>query len=212
LWDTLEFVRAQLAVELNAANANPLVILEEERVVSVSNVDVLPLAAALDFLRIALAPALTSANERLMKLLQRPFSGLTDGLAARSGLHEDGLAELGNAGHALTAEARLLAQPVSFELGSTTQAEGIEDRMTLAPLAARRLAEMVELGERVVTIELVVAAQAVELRDPPAALGAGTQRAFELVRERVPFTSEGAALPPDLELIRDLVRTGLRAG
>jgi histidine ammonia-lyase len=211
LWDTLEFVRAQLAVELNAANANPLVIVEEERIVSVSNVDVLPLAAALDFLRIALAPALTSANERLMKLLQRPFSGLTDGLAARSGLHEDGLAELGNAGHALTAEARLLAQPVSFELGSTTQAEGIEDRMTLAPLAARRLAEMVELGERIVTIELVVAAQAVELRDPPA-LGVGTRRALELIRERVPFTSEGAALPPDLEPIRDLVRSGIIGG
>ena len=211
LWDALEFVRAQLAVELNAANANPLVILEEERVVSVSNVDVLPLAAALDFLRIALAPALTSANERLMKLLQRPFSGLTDGLAARSGLHEDGLAELGNAGHALTAEARLLAQPVSFELASTTQAEGIEDRMTLAPLAARRLAEMVELGERIVTIELVVAAQAVELRDPPA-LGAGTRRALELIREHVPFTAEGAALPPDLEPIRDLVRSGIIGG
>ena len=211
LWDTLEFVRAQLAVELNAASSNPLVIVDEERVVSVSNLDVVPLAAALDFLRIALAPALTSANERLMKLLQRPFSGLTDGLAARAGLHEDGLAELGNAGHALTAEARLLAQPVSFELASTTQAEGIEDRMTLAPLAARRLAEMVELGERIVTIELVVAAQAVELRDPPA-LGVGTRRALELIREHVPFTSEGAALPPDLESIRDLVRSGIIGG
>ena len=210
-WDALDFVRAQLAVELNAANANPLVILEEERVVSVSNLDVVPLAAALDFLRIALAPALTSANERLMKLLQQPFSGLPDGLAARSGLHEDALAELGNAGHALTAEARLLAQPVSFELASTTQAEGIEDRVTFAPLAARRLAEMVELGERIVAIELVVAAQAVELRDPPA-LGAGTRRALQLIRERVPFTSEGASLPADLEPVRDLVRSGLGAG
>jgi histidine ammonia-lyase len=111
----------------------------------------------------------------------------------------------------MTAEARLLAQPVSFELASTTQAEGIEDRMTLAPLAARRLAEMVELGERIVTIELVVAAQAVELRDSPA-LGVGTRRAFELIRERVPFTPEGAALPPDLEPIRDLVRSALTAG
>jgi histidine ammonia-lyase len=211
LWDALEFVRAQLAVELNAANANPLVIVEEERVVSVSNLDVVPLAVALDFLRIALAPALTSANERLMKLLQGPFSGLPDGLAARAGLHEDGLAEFGNAGHALTAEARLLAQPVSFELASSTQAEGIEDRMTLAPLAARRLAEMVELGERIVTIELVVAAQAVELRDPPA-LGVGTRRAFELIRERAPFTAEGTTLPSNLEPIRDLVRSGLTAG
>jgi histidine ammonia-lyase len=211
LWDVLDFVRAQLAVELNAANANPLVIVEDERVVSVSNLDVVPLAAALDFLRIALAPALTSANERLMKLLQSPFSGLPDGLAARSGLHEDALTELGNAGHALTAEARLLAQPVSFELASTTQAEGIEDRVTFAPLAARRLSEMVELGERVVTIELVVAAQAVDLRDPPV-LGTGTRRVLELIRDRVPFTSVGASLPADLEPVRDLVRSGLSAG
>ena len=45
--------------------------------------------------------------------------------------------------------------------------------MTMAPLAARRLAEMVELGERIVAIELAVAAQAVELRRRRA-LGAGT--------------------------------------
>jgi histidine ammonia-lyase len=206
-WDALEFTSRQLAVELNAANSNPLVVLETERLVSVSNVDIVPLAATLDFLRIALAPALTAANERLMKLLQAPFSGLPDGLAARPGLHEDALAELGNAGQALTAEARLLAQPVSFELASSTQAEGIEDRVTLAPLAARRLAEMVELGERLVSIELVVAAQAVDLRKPPV-LGTGTARAYELVRERVPFTGEGDALPPDLEPVRELIRSG----
>jgi histidine ammonia-lyase len=206
--DALRFVERQLAVELNASSSNPLVVASEERVFSVSNLDVAPLAAALDFLRIALAPALTAANERLTKLLQAPFSGLPDGLVAEAGLHEDGLAELGNAGHALTAEARLLAQPVSFELASTTQAEGIEDRMTMAPLAARRLAEMVGLGERIAAIELVVAAQAVDLRDPHG-LGAGTRRAFELVRGVVPFTAAGTTLPPDLEPVRELVRSGL---
>ena len=206
--DALDFTRWQLGVELNAANSNPLVVADEGRIVSVSNLDVAPLAAALDFLRVALAPALTTANERLVKLLQAPLSGLTDGLAAQPGSHEDGLAELGNAGQALTAEARLLAQPVSFELATTTQAEGIEDRMTMAPLAARRLAEMVELGERIVAIELIVAAQAIDLRSP-AALGAGTRRAFEFVRERVPFTGEGEAPPADLEPVRELVRSGL---
>jgi histidine ammonia-lyase len=70
---------------------------------------------------------------------------------------------------------------------------------------------MVQLGERIVTIELVVAAQAVELRDPPA-LGVGTRHALDLIRERVPFTSEGTALPPDLEPVRDLVRSGIIGG
>ena len=59
-----------------------------------------------------------------MKLLQAPLTGLPRASPPRPGLHEAGLAELGNAGQALAAEARLLAQPVSFELGSTTQARG----------------------------------------------------------------------------------------
>jgi histidine ammonia-lyase len=206
LRDALSYVRVQLTIELNSSHSNPLVVADEEKIVSSLNVEIAPLAAALDFLRIALAPALTTANERQMKLLQAPLSGLTDGLAARPG-HEDGLAELGNVGMALTGEARLLAQPVSFELASTTQAEGIEDRMTLAPLAARRVAEMVELGEGIAAIELVVAAQAIDLRQT-VALGAGTRRAHEAVRAIVPFTGSGQALPADLTPVRELVRSG----
>jgi histidine ammonia-lyase len=206
LRDAHAYVRAQITVELNSSHSNPLVVADEDTIVSNSNVEIAPLAAALDFLRIALAPALTTANERQMKLLQAPLSGLTDGLAARPG-HEDGLAELGNVGMAVTGEARLLAQPVSYELASTTQAEGIEDRMTLAPLAARRTAEMVALGEGVVAIELVVSAQAVDLRRPPT-LGAGTRRAHEAVRRVVTFTGAGEALPADLEPVRELVRSG----
>ena len=205
--DALGFAVSQLGIELNASQDNPVVATGEGRIVSVGNFDVLPLAAALDFLRIALAPVLTSAAERLLKLLQAPLTGLPIGLAVRDGLAEDSLSEFGVPAQSLAAEARLLAQPVSFELVSTTHAEGIEDRMTLAPLAARRLAEMVGLGERLVAIELVVAAQAVDLRGPPA-LGAGTRSAYELVRERVPLTDAGEPLPQDLEPVVELIRAG----
>ena len=205
--DALDFARRQLEIELNASQENPLVIPDEDRIVSVANFDILPLAAALDFLRIALAPALTSACERLLKLLQGPLTGLPDGLAPRQGLAENSLGEFGVVAQALTAEARLLAQPVSFEVISSTHAEGIEDRITMAPLAARRLAEMVELGERFAAVGLTVAAQAVELRDPPA-MGAGTKRAFGLVRERIPFMGEGDPLPADLDPLWDLIVSG----
>jgi histidine ammonia-lyase len=205
--DALAYTMSIVAVELNAHQGNPLVIAGEERIVSVGNFDVVPLAAAIDFLRIALAPVLTGAAERALKLLQAPLSGLPDGLGARPGLAEPALSELGAAVQAFVAEARLLAQPVSFELASTSQHEGIEDRTTMAPLAARRLAEMVELGARVAAIELTIAAQAVDLRRPPG-LGAGTRRAYALVRERIPFTDAGEALPPDLEPLVELVRSG----
>lgn len=205
--DAFDFARGQLEIELNASQENPLVLPGEDRIVSVANFDVLPLAAALDFLRIALASALTSACERAEKLLQGPLTGLPDALAPRQGLAENSLGELGIAAQALTAEARLLAHPVSFEVVSTTHAEGIEDRMTMAPLAARRLAEMVELGERLVGIELVIACQAVDLR-APARLGAGTRRAHARVRDLVPFMGEGDMLTPDLEPVREIVRSG----
>ncbi len=205
--DALAFAKAQLVIELNASQENPLVIPGEDRIVSVANFDILPLAAALDFLRAALASALTSACERLIKLLQGPLTGLPDGLAPRQGMAENSLGEFGVAAQALTAEARLLAQPVSFEVVTSTHAEGIEDRITMAPLAARRLAEMAGLGERLAAIGFTVAAQAIDLREPPA-LGAGTKRALDLVRERIPFMDEGDPLPADLEPVRELIVAG----
>ena len=196
-----------MSVELNAHQGNPLVSSEGGRVVPAGNFEAVPLAAALDFSRIALAPALTSGAERALKLLQSSLTGLTEGLAARAELAEPALSEYGAAVQGIVAEARLLAQPVSFELASTTQHEGIEDRTTMAPLAARRLAEMVDLGARVAAIELVVAAQAVDVRGRRQ-LGSGTGRAYGLVRERIPFTDAGEAITPDLEPVVDLVRSG----
>ena len=111
---------------------------------------------------------------------------------------------MGVVGQALVAEARLLAQPVSFEVASTSHAEGIEDRMTMAPLAARRLAELVELGERVVVIELVVAAQAVELRDAGRSARDGTPPSSA----SIPFSGRGDPVPADLEPLCDAVRAG----
>jgi histidine ammonia-lyase len=206
--DALRFADEQLAVELNAHQGNPLVVAgDDERILSGGNFDTLPLAIAIDLVRIALAPVLTAACERTVKLLQRPLSGLPEGLAARPGLAEDGLAEFGIAVQAIAAEARLLASPVSFHQVSTTQAEGIEDRMTMAPLGARRLAEMLELGARVVAIELTVAARAVDLRGG-SPLGDGTTAAHRLVRSVIPEQREGQPVPQDLEPLVELVRGG----
>jgi histidine ammonia-lyase len=208
--DALAFARAQLAIELNAHHENPLVLTGEDRIVSVGCYDVLPLAQVLDLVRIALAPALTAANERALKLLQRPLTGLPGGLAAREGLGAGGLGSVSWSAQALTAEARLLAAPVSFELATTTPEEGIADRITMAPLAARRLAEQLELAYRILAIELLCAAQALDLRRPPR-LGAVSARARALVRELVPFADAATPYPADLEPLVDLVRSGALA-
>ena len=133
------------------------------------------------------------------------MTGLPEGLAERAGLAESALSELGIATQSFAAEARLLAQPVSLELVSTTQAEGIEDRTTMAPLAARRLAEQAGLGSRLVAVELLIAAQACDLRGEPLAPRADEIRA--LVRDVVPFVGEGDGLP-ELEPLVALVASG----
>jgi histidine ammonia-lyase len=211
LREALAHTRATVNTELNASQDNPLVVVDERRLISCANYELLPLALALDFLRLALAPALTSAAERGLKLLQEPLSGLHPGLAGAACLVEDSLSEFGVPLQALAAEARLLSQPVSSEVVSTTHAEGIEDRITLAPLAARRLAQMVELGARIVAIDVVLACQAIDLRGPPR-LGAGTGAAYRRVREVVPFSGPGDPIPQDLEPVVDLVRAGAFAG
>src|SRR6185312_802035 len=212
--DALDYARNILHLELNSSQSNPVVVLPAEnepgRIVSVGNFDTGPLAAALDFLRIALAPVVTSANERAVKLLQAPYSGLPAGLAALSGSPDDALAELATSGQAITVEARTLAHPVSYELASSVKGEGIEDRATMAPLSARRLADMVQLCARVAAIEFVVAAQAIDLRAPGQSLGLGlgTGRAYRMIRELVPFTQADGTLPADLEPLIELVTRG----
>jgi histidine ammonia-lyase len=208
--DALGHADAMLAIELNASQQNPLLVRDERRFVSVANFDVLPLAAALDLARIALAPVLTSACERTLKLLSSQFSGLALGLSTDPASPEDVLSKFGIATAALTAEARLLAQPVSFEVATTTIADGIEDRITMAPLGARRLDEMVGLGRRIAAIELLVAAQAVDLRRPRA-IGRATGELHRVVREAIPFTGAGEEPPQDLEALVELLRSGVVA-
>ena len=205
--DALTYVRGTIETELNSAQGNPVVVLGERRIVSVGNLDVVPVAAALDFARIALASVVTTAAERAVKQLQSPLSGLPAGLAAEPDTGEEALAEFAGAAQAIAAEARTLAHPVSFEVVSSSKAEGIEDRTTMAPLSARRLSEMADLAARVVALELFVAAQAIDLRRP-SRLGEGTGRAFQLVRELAGFTAGGQAPPADLEPLVDAVRAG----
>jgi histidine ammonia-lyase len=78
----------------------------------------------------------------------------------------------------------------------------------MAPLSARRLADMIGLCARVVAIEFVVAAQAIDLR-APGQLGLGTSRAYRMVRELVPFTQADGTLPADLEPLIELVTRGI---
>jgi histidine ammonia-lyase len=208
--DVVGHARSQLAIELNAHQSNPLVLTAADEVVAVANFETLPLALALDYARQGVAAAITSAAERVVKLLQRSHSGLPSGLRHAPSA-EPALDVLAHTAVALAGEARLLAAPVSNELPSSNLEDGIEDRMTFAPLAARRLAEQTALGMRIAALELVCGGEAIEIRrargetvDP---IGAGAQRAHALLRRHLPPVGPLGEIPTELEpLLGDLTR------
>src|SRR6185312_9493594 len=151
--------------------------------------------------------ALTISCERIQKLLSGWHSGLPTGLRERKDRAEDALAMFGHGAAALAAEARLLAQPVSLELPTSSLAESVEDRVTLVPLGARRLDEQAGLALRIAAIELICAAQAVDLRKRVPSLGEHMRTIYAFVRSAIPFVRSGGTPVTDLEdFVADLER------
>ena len=109
--EALAYAQRQLAIELNASQENPLIVPEEQSIISVGNFDPIILAAALDFLRLALAPVVTSACERLIKLMQAPVSGLPEGLSDRPDFATTDFPQFAYVAAALAGEARSLLHP-----------------------------------------------------------------------------------------------------
>jgi histidine ammonia-lyase len=202
----LEYAQRVMAIELNAAQGNPLVSVADGSILSASLYEMVGVSAALDFVRIAFAAMLLAASERAVKLMDTPWSGLPVGLQ-QSGSPDLGLSILAITAESLGAEVTTLAQPVSFIVTSTAGAEGIEDRASHLPLSARRLAELVDAGEDIIAIELLASAQAVDVRGA-FPLGAGTAAAYEAVRKAVPVMSLGDTPPVDVAPVVDLIRSG----
>ena len=205
LYDAMSYARGTMEIELNSAGDNPLVATEDETILSVGNFDVVALAIAFDLLRLGLAHVSHVANERVQKLLWHDFSGLPTGLAAQEG-PTGGLRPLGRSLAAAAAEARFLANPASLDYRGQL-AEGIEDHASMAPLSVRKTFELVALAHRIIALELIVAAQAVDLRDC-APLGRGTQRAYELVRECVPRLVDETAWAADVDRLVTRIADG----
>jgi histidine ammonia-lyase len=198
----------RLSVELASSGDSPLVLVDEERAISNGNHDIAPLAIALDYARLGLAQAITIAGERVQKLLTAHHTGLPTSLREDPALPEDGLGIRGNGAASLAGEARLLAHPVTLEQSTSAIAEGIEDRITMAPTAARRLHEMAGLALLLASVELECAAQAIDLRGHAGGLGAGTTRAYEQVRRTVAFVGAGATPSGDLSALTQWLTIG----
>jgi histidine ammonia-lyase len=206
VYDALSVARGMMEIELNSSGDNPLVLVEEDAIVSVGNFDVTSLAMSFDYVRLGLAHAAQVANERVQKLLWSHFSGLPTGLAQRDG-PTGGLRPLGRTFAALASEARMHANPVSLDYHGQL-AEGIEDHASMAPLAVSTTSTLVSLLHRLVALELIIAAQGVDLRQCAEQLGGGTGRAYALVREFAGTMTDETEWNADVEGLGKLVSGG----
>ncbi|HEV8490272.1 MAG TPA: histidine ammonia-lyase [Candidatus Limnocylindrales bacterium] len=220
----LDHLRAVLDVELNSATDNPLVfpgggVADADtvatgggRVISGGNFHGEPVALALDYAKLAIAE-LGSISERRTALLVDPRlnGGLPPFLAAGSGL-ESGMMIYQYTAAALASENKVLAHPASADTIPTSANQ--EDHVSMGSISARHARRVLEHVEQILAIELVVAAQALDLRMgllDGATPGAGVAEALTRVRARVPHLDEDREPGPDLAAAAEIVRTGALA-
>jgi histidine ammonia-lyase len=197
LHTALGWLEAVIGPELNGAADNPLVVVEDRELISTGNFHVPALALALDTTAIAITQVAAAASERPARLATERLSGLPANLT-RLGPTRSGVAVLQKTAQSLTVEIRHLAAPLAYD--SHIGADGVEDDSTNTVQAALRVRDQLERFRRLVALELVSAAQAVDLASP-GSLGAGTGAAYACVRELVAPLGDDRPLGVDVERV-----------
>jgi histidine ammonia-lyase len=181
-WDAIVHVEGQLEIEINSVNDNPLVFAAGGEVVSAGLFHAQPVALAADYLKIAVAEVASLSERRIDRLLDARVSGLPAVLAGNPGL-ESGYMMAQYTAAALVSENKVLAHPASVD--SIPTGSGLEDHVSMAPIAARHARTVVENAARVVALELLCGCRALEFRRPLTA-GAGSERLYGAVRRIAP--------------------------
>ncbi|MEQ8354511.1 MAG: aromatic amino acid ammonia-lyase [Kiloniellaceae bacterium] len=205
----IRFLEPAVLAEVNGAGDNPLTVIEADtasggRLISTANFHTPALALALETLSQAVAMAASGAVARTAKLLSPGLSGLPLGLSPR-GPGNSALAPFLKIAESLLQELRHLAQPVPGD--QRWAGEGVEDEITAAPQAAKKLIEALWRLRLVLGVELITAAQAAELRGGTVAPAVAA--AFAALREIVPAVDEDRSLGAELERFdKELLESG----
>ena len=200
--DTWEFVKGVTDRELASAIDNPMV-LPDGRIESCGNFHGAPVAMAADYLAIALAEVGAISERRLDRLLDFNRShGLPPFLAADPGV-DSGMMIGQYTAAAMCADNRRLAAPAVVDSYPTSAMQ--EDHVSMGWSAARKLRRVVDNLRRILAIEWVTAARAVELRNPLAPADP-TAAALNLLRIRVPGPGPDRPLAPELAAAERLLR------
>jgi histidine ammonia-lyase len=204
-WDTLAHARRIVEIECNAATDNPLVLGDD--ILSGGNFHAAPLGHVCDYLAIGLTDCASMSERRTDLLARRVNPNLSMFLAGEPGL-ESGFMIAHVTAAALTSANKTLAHPASVDTVPTSA--GQEDHVSMAPWAGDKLLTICDNTARVLAIELLAAAHAIDAVSPLTTTPE-LQAVHTAIRREVPFEPADHRLDRDIERLASAVRAGVFA-
>lgn len=207
--DALSYTKKVIETEMNSSTNNPLIFPESGDFLLGGNFHGQPIALCLDFLAMAVSE-LANIGERRIERLVNPFlSGLPAFLVSEGGLNSGFMIAQYTAA-SLVSENKILSHPACVD--SIPTSANKEDHVSMGTISARKAREVVRNSEYVIAIELLCAAQALDLFTNMKP-GEGTLAAYRVIREAVPHLDKDRVISKDIESVVNLLReeTILRA-
>lgn len=202
--DAIEYVCSRIEIELNSVNDNPVIFPEDGDYISGGNFHGQPLALPMDFMAIALAELANISERRIDRMLNGSSEKLPKFLANKGGLNS-GYMLVQYTAAALVSENKVLAHPASVD--SIPTSAGKEDINSMGSIAARKCYDILLNAQKVIAIELITAAQALEFLKPLKP-GNGTRIIYNEIRKHIKPLGADRELHKDLEKIISLVESG----
>jgi histidine ammonia-lyase len=191
--DVIDTVTNVVEIEINSVTDNPIVFHDEDAIMSGGNFHGQPLALHADFLAIAMAE-LANISERRTYLLVSGQRDLPPFLASDAGLNSGFMIAQYTAA-AIVSQNKQLCTPASVD--SIVSSNGQEDHVSMGANAATKLRRVVKNVQRVLAIELLTAAQALEMRRPKQSSPA-LEKVFSALRDKISFMQQDRILHDDL--------------
>lgn len=199
--DTTAYVSTIIETEMNAVTDNPTVFPEDDEVISGGNFHGQPLALGLDFLAIAIAE-LGNISERRTYQLISGLRGLPAFLVAKPGLNSGFMIPQYTAA-SIVSQNKQLCSPASVD--SIVSSNGQEDHVSMGSNAATKCYRVIENVERILSIELLNAAQAVQFRRPLKS-SPKIEKVLAGFRSTIPFIEEDKVMYRELEATLQFVK------
>lgn len=202
--DSLAWIERTVVIEANSSTDNPMVFAEAAEIVSGGNFHGAPIALAADQLVLAIAQLATISERRTDRLVNPALSDLPPFLTTRGGL-ESGLMMAQVTAAALVSEIKTLAHPASVDSIPTSGAR--EDHVSMSMAAALKAARAVDLAARVLAVELLCGAEAIDLL-APLTTSPRLGRVHRCLRTVVAARGGDRPPGPDIEHLARLVTSG----